>query len=380
MKLVIFSPFLNHHQVPLADELYHLLGEQFVFVSTRKNDAAQLKGGKDYSHRPYYLCAADSAEKYEKAFQLVKNAEVALISGGELEYEIARAKTNKLTFEVSERWLKRGWMNLFSPTIFKCFLAYWRYFRRKSVYKLCCSAYAATDHYKLGTFRGRCFKWGYFTKVGEKQLGASELNSSDSDVVRLMWCARFLHLKHPELAVLVAGRLKKAGYHFVLDMYGDGVELENTKELARQLNLNDVVKFHGSLANDEVLEQMKQHEIFLFTSDSNEGWGAVANEAMSNGCVLVGSDAIGSIPYLVRDGENGCIFRNMDIESLFGKVKYLLDSPKERKRLSIRAQEDMRNIWSPESAARNLLTLISDIQADKECSIQEGPGSKATPI
>lgn len=380
MKLAIFSPFLNHHQVPLADELYLLLGEQFVFVATRKHDASQLKGGKDYTHRPYYLCAADSAEEYEKAVQLVKNAEVALISGGELEYEIARAKTNKLTFEVSERWLKRGWVNLFSPTILKCFIAYWRYFHYKPVYKLCCSAYAATDHYKLGTFRGRCFKWGYFTKVGEKQLGASELNSSDSDIPRLMWCARFLRLKHPELAVQLTGRLKEAGYHFVLDMYGDGVELENTKELVHLLNLNDVVKFHGSLANDEVLEQMKQHEIFLFTSDSNEGWGAVANEAMSQGCVLVGSDVIGSIPYLVRDGANGCIFHSMDIDSLYRKVKYLLDNSKERKKLSIRAQEDMRNVWSPAAAARNLLTLISDIQAGKECSIQEGPGSKATPI
>ena len=125
---------------------------------------------------------------------------------------------------------------------------------------------------------------------------------------------------------------------------------------------------------------MKQHDIFLFTSDSNEGWGAVANEAMSQGCVLVGSDAIGSIPYLVKDGENGCIFCSMDIESLYRTVSYLLDNPEERERISIRAQEDMRNVWSPAAAARNLLTLISGIQAGKECSIPEGPGSIATPI
>lgn len=381
MKLVIFSPILNHHQVPLADELYHLLGEQFVFVATRKNDAAQLKGGKDYTHRPYYLCAADSAEKYKEALQLIEKADVALISGGELEYEIARSKTNKLTFEVSERWLKRGWINLFSPTILKCFIAYWRHFHRKPVYKLCCSAFAAKDHYKLRTYPDRCFKWGYFTKVDlDYKLESPKPGASDSEITSLMWCARFLSWKHPELPVKLARRLKENGYTFKIDMYGDGVELENTKQLAKELDVRDIVFFHGSMPNEQILEQMRKHEIFLFTSDSNEGWGAVANEAMSNGCVLAGSDAIGSIPYLIRDGENGCIFRNMDIDSLFEKLKYLLDNPQERKRMASNACSDMRNAWSPAAAAQNLLTLISDIQAGRASSIQEGPGSIATPI
>ncbi len=36
--------------------------------------------------------------------------------------------------------------------------------------------------------------------------------------------------------------------------------------------------------------------------------GAVANEAMANGCVVVGSHEIGSIPYLIQDLSNGlCI-------------------------------------------------------------------------
>lgn len=381
MKLVVFSPYLNHHQVPLADELYRLLGAQFVFVATRKHDASQLKGGKDYTNRPYCLCAAESSDQYERAMELLMDADVALISGGELEYEIARAKTNKLTFEVSERWLKRGWINLFSPTIFKSFLAYWRYFHHKPIYKLCCSAFATNDHYKLGTYRGRCFKWGYFTRVdSDYNLEAQELGASCAKITPIMWCARFLKLKHPELAVQLAKRLKDVGYSFILDMYGSGEELENNKALAQNLDVTDVVKFHGALPNEEILEQMKRHEIFLFTSDSNEGWGAVANEAMSQGCVLVGSDAIGSIPYLIRDGENGCIFRSMDCDSLYEKVKWLLDNAEKRKRLSENAKYDMLNVWSPAVAARNLLTLISDIQAGKESSIQEGPGSKATPI
>ena len=54
------------------------------------------------------------------------------------------------------------------------------------------------------------------------------------------------------------------------------------------------------MPNAKILQEMRKHEIFLFTSDRNEGWGAVSNESMSNGCMLVGSDGIGSIPFLVK--------------------------------------------------------------------------------
>ena len=53
-----------------------------------------------------------------------------------------RLKLGRLSFDMSERWLKRGIINLFSPSIFKMFLSYhlggWGH---KPLYKLCCSAF-----------------------------------------------------------------------------------------------------------------------------------------------------------------------------------------------------------------------------------------------
>ena len=34
MRLVLYTNYLNHHQVPVADELYRLLGDDFRFVAT----------------------------------------------------------------------------------------------------------------------------------------------------------------------------------------------------------------------------------------------------------------------------------------------------------------------------------------------------------
>ena len=49
---------------------------------------------------------------------------------------------------------------------------------------------------------------------------------------------------------------------------------------------------------------MEKSEIFLFTSDKGEGWGAVLNESMNSACAVVASHAIGSVPFLLKDGEN----------------------------------------------------------------------------
>lgn len=324
MTVTYFSNFLNHHQANVADELYEKLGTDYTFVELCPIYDWLLKGGySDLSSRPYVLQAWRSPENYRKAEELALNADVALFGGPEtLKLEVMRAKTGKLTFDVGERWLKRGLLNLASPRLLRYFWYYYTVFSKENVYKLCSSAYACGDHYKLYSFKNRCYKWGYFTKVEDFpfETSANFDVSSEETEVHLMWCARFLRWKHPELPVRLARRLKDKGYKFVFDMYGSGVELENVKRLASELEVTDVLRFQGNLPNDKILEQMRQHEIFLFTSDKNEGWGAVLNESMSNGCAVVASDEIGSVPFLVEDGVNGLVFKSEDLDSLETKV------------------------------------------------------------
>lgn len=383
MKIVFFSNFINHHQANVADELYKLTNGNYTFVELCPIYDWLLKGGySDLSSRPYVLQAWKNKENMRWAMELLYSADVALFSCPEAwKYEALRAKTGKLTFDVSERWLKRGWLNLASPRLLKYFWYYYTVFVHQNVYKLCSSAFACGDHYRLHSFKDRCFKWGYFTKVDNAfAVEASENVSTSENVPKLMWCARFLKLKHPELPVMMAAKLKSKGYKFMLDMYGSGVELDNTKKLVKQLGVSDVVFFKGNMPNEEILNAMRQHEIFLFTSDKNEGWGAVANEAMSNGCAIVASNAIGCVPFLVKDGENGCVFESCNLDSLCEKVEWLLDNGNKRKKLAVNAYHSMRDVWSPKNAAMNFLKLVDDLRSGRESSINEGPCSKANPI
>lgn len=381
MKLVFYSNYLNHHQVLIADELYVLLGEKYRFVATMPSNEKELKGGADYSNRPYCILAGEGIDAREEAMRLARESEVCVFGACSQEYAVIRAKGNHsgLSFEMGERWLKRGWLNIFSPRLIRWWINYRRYFHRKSFYKLCSSAFCAIDDWRLFAYRGRHYKWGYFTSV-ETELQESDWEIPTQKIVpqyKLMWCGRFLNWKHPELPIRMAANLKRKGYQFVLDMYGVGEELTATRDLVREMEVDDVVQFHGAKPNSEILKAMRNHDIFLFTSDRNEGWGAVANEAMANGCVLVASDAIGSAPYLVKNGINGYTFASENVDSLMMYVEELLCNPKLQQSMKIEARRTMVEVWSPRKAAVALLQLIDDLENGRECSILQGPCSIA---
>lgn len=375
MTLTFYSNYLNHHQVLIADELYSLLGDKFHFVATLPRNEKELKGGKDYSDRPYCVLASESNENRNRAMTYARESDVCVFGACSIEYAIERAKQKEcgLSFEMGERWLKRGIINILSPNLIRWWLNYIRYFHKKPFYKLCSSSYAAADDRALGAYRGRHYKWGYFTAV-PKDI---EVKNSSKTEPSIMWCSRFLDWKHPELPVRMAALLKQKGYEFQLDIYGAGVEEEPTKLLIQQLGVEDIVKMHGAQSNDKVLQAMREHEIFLFTSDRFEGWGAVANESMANGCAIVASNAIGSVPYLVKDGINGCIFESENVESLTKKVEWLLNHPKERYNMQCEARRTMTDMWSPKKAAEALLILINCLQEEKDTTINDGPCSKA---
>lgn len=54
MKVTFVSNYINHHQVPLSNELYRLLGEDYAFVQTEPMEEERIKQGwaKDYSTLP----------------------------------------------------------------------------------------------------------------------------------------------------------------------------------------------------------------------------------------------------------------------------------------------------------------------------------------
>lgn len=384
MKIVMLSNFINHHQVPVADELSSTFGIEYWFIETMSLPEEQRNlGYSNLSSKPYVIQSYKTNKEYQKAIKLINNADVVIVGSAPEDMILERLRNKKLTFRYSERLFKkrpwyfpdpRIWMDLWKKHI--------RY-KNKPLYMLAASAYTANDVYAIGAYKNKVYKWGYFTRVDEFPLEACKKldASSEGSAPHIMWCARFLRWKHPEMPVMLAKRLKDKGYNFHIDMYGSGEELNATMQLAQNLAVDDKVSFCGNLPNEDILNQMRQHEIFLFTSDRNEGWGAVLNESMSNGCAVVASNLIGSVPFLIQNGKNGLIFKSEDIDSLEKNVTYLLDNPSRRIEIAKNAILTMRSVWSPKNASKSFLELVEALTTKNSALIpKNGPCSKAERI
>lgn len=384
MTITFFSNFLNHHQLPFCLELIKLVGEDnFRFVACEAiHKERSLMGYEDMNSKyPFVVRAYESIENFNEANQLAKLSDVVIIGAASDVYVLKRIKEGKLTFRYHERWFKSKPWFLSGPRAWINFYKHHIRFKNKPLYMLAASAYAANDVYAIGAYKGKVYKWGYFTAVPEKiEVEASELDFSTSEIIpHIMWCGRFLKWKHPELPVQLAARLKADGYKFVLNMYGSGEELEPTKALAQDLHVEDVVVFCGNFSNQEILAAMRRHQIFLFTSDKNEGWGAVLNESMSSGCAVVASNRIGATPFLIQDGESGLIFKSENLDSLYVKVKSLLDDKDLCKHLSHNAYKTMAKIWNPKNAAQRFIQLVEALNNGDDTPFIDGPCSKAFP-
>lgn len=378
VTITFISNFINHHQVNVADCLAASDGVDYKFVETMAAPAWILNSGyPDYSARPYLIKAYQGKEEMKKARRLIDDSDVVIIGSAPEEWVEKRLLNDKVTFHYSERWFKKGYHSLLSPRAWKSWYKYHTRFRNKRSYMLCASAYTACDVRKVFAYPNKCFKWGYFTKVDNLDFEENLEAPRGVSRLRILYISRFLIWKHPDLPIRLARMLKDRGIDFELNMYGTGEEQVNIECLISKLDVGDCVNLCGNKPNDELLKIIRQHHIFLFTSDRNEGWGAVLNEAMSNGCAVIASDAIGSVPFLIKDGYNGLKFKSENLADLFKKTMYLVDNPLERERLAKNAYIMMRDIWSPENAASSFIKLAKSALNNNIEPPAEGPCSYA---
>ena len=376
IKVTFFSNFLLHHQTPFCEAMVRMIGKNFTFVATEQIPQERLQMGyKDLSHSASYaINSYESEENYQKALKLGKNSDVVIIGSAPDVFIEERLKENKLTFRYCERFFKKGKWRIFDPRVL---LAYYKLHvrnRKKNLHMLCASAYTAPDCRFISAYPKKTYKWGYFPPVTryeefDKILKQKKKNS-------ILWVARLIKLKHPEAPIEIARLLKAEGYTFHLNIIGIGPLQEKLETLIKKYGLGNEVCLLGSMSPEEVRVYMEQSEIFLFTSDKNEGWGAVLNESMNSGCAVAASDAIGSVPYLVKNGENGLTYESGKMKDLYQKVKWLLDNPDKRKVMSEKAYQTLVETWNAETAAERLLALIEDIQKGEEVRFVSGPCSR----
>lgn len=347
-----------------------------MFISTTIMSQERKNLGYGFDKDPEFVLHIyiDEAER-SIAEQWINDADIVIVGSAPEELLKYRKKSGKLIFRYSERPLKKG------IEIHKFFYRWLKWHinnsSRSNCYMLCASAFTAADYAKFGLFKGKCFKWGYFPEIKKYD----DLNKLIDEKRKntLLWVGRFLNWKHPDAVIRLAKSLKESGYQFELNIIGTGEMELQLKKMIIDLKLKDCVHMLGSMKPEQVRKYMEKSEIYLFTSDRQEGWGAVLNESMNSGCAVVASHAIGSVPFLIKNRHNGYIYKDGNEDDLYNKVKYLLDNPDEQRRLGKAAYETIINEWNAEIAAKRLVNLAEHILAGEKSPdlYESGPCSKA---
>ena len=371
MVLVTLSNYFNHHQKPLADALYRLLGESYHFIETTGVPEFRKKLGYQEITAPYIIKYYE--ETRGDVDKLIAEADVVIYGEAPLAIIKARYKAGKLTFRDDESRYKNPNRYLKWPVY--TFKSLWL----NKGYLLCASAYAPIDYILSGMQTKKCFRWGYFTELKkyniDKLMAQKRIQTPQG--VSILWAGRLIGLKHPDSVIKVSEHLNRLGIAFTMNVIGSG-ELDNKlKAETQKKGLIDKIHFLGSMTPAEVREHMEKADIFMFTSDRQEGWGAVLNESMNSGCAVVADGNIGSVPYLIDDGVNGLVYKSTNCNDLCKKVEWLVRHPSQMSQMGRNAYHTMTSLWNSEKAANNLIDLCNALLKGKDNPNLTGPCSQA---
>lgn len=375
MSISFFSNFFNAHQVPVALELCCNPEVDYSFIAMQQVDGLEGRACLNDSY-PFVIKRYLGGIEEEKAMSHAVCDDIVVFGdmAGDESYVRARAKSGKPFFRYSERLLKRGdWWAYMPPKRWRTYDRFGRYCK-SNMYVLCASAFTARDLSKFGFPEERCLKWGYFPEL---PVSGARPRRKLGDKVKLLSVQRVIDWKRVDLQVEAIRLLRDKGYDFDFRIVGDGNCSNVIRQIVDDNGLGNCIKLMGTVPHDRTLEMMVDADIFIATSNRKEGWGAVVNEAMAAGCAVVASDQMGSVPYLIRDGVDGIVFRSGDAVDLADAIAPLIADEGSRAKLGSNAQKRVFGDWGAACAAERLVSYSEGLLCGLDRRYPEGPISAA---
>ena len=227
---------------------------------------------------------------------------------------------------------------------------------RANVHYLPMGAYAAEDVRRIGAFGDRLWTWAYFTEVAQQPPQPRTAGQTC-----ILWAGRMLKLKRVDLLLEAVARVCREPGFGRLDVVGDGPEKGRLLKMSRKLGLADRCAFHEFVAADRVRALMREADVYVLPSNRGEGWGMVANEAMSDGAVLVANAQAGAARVLVDHGRTGFLFEDGNATALADILQTLLADASLRETVRQTAWQEMQRLWHPRVGAERLIALCQGL-------------------
>lgn len=336
MKFCLYAHEISPHLMPLAREMVKMFGaEEVRYVYTNSLGDGRKKMGWVETQESWVI---NKNEQPDAAGDWLLNSEILLCEHRDLDLWKNRAENGKGIFYTSERWFKPilthlpGWLRLLKPSYLKMAMRAGRLFNKyDNLVYLVDGVHAAKDFVRVslmaeGNMWGALFPpelnfdkcpgsyvgnrsrvrvqvlskrqllmWGYFVTTSEKDRETVRREHNSGDALKILWVGRFLGWKRVDTIIRAAAGIENVS----VDLFGVGPEEKRLRKLASRLNAP--VSFHKPVPISEVRKVMREHDMYILSSNAWEGWGAVVNEALEEGMDVVGTYEAGASSAMLPD-------------------------------------------------------------------------------
>lgn len=166
---------------------------------------------------------------------------------------------------------------------------------------------------------------------------------------------RITGVKNHKLFMECLGILAARDVGFQVSIIGDGELRADIEYLAAEMGLKDQVTFTGWVRD---LVPVYAAIDYLFLTSKNEGTPVAIIEAMAAGRIVI-STAVGGVPDLIRDGENGFLVERQDPVAFADRFMQVQALAPERKQAIRMAARETAKEFSVEKLLENMNKLYS---------------------
>lgn len=193
-------------------------------------------------------------------------------------------------------------------------------------------------------------------KIGNK------MEITDKKVV--LYVGRLLKRKGVEYLLKAFAEVKNEFGDVVLVIIGDGVHAKELKLLAENLGISDSVFFVGQVENEKLPNYYDLCNICVVPSINHkmkDPWVFVVNEAMYFSKPVVVTDAVGAAFDMVKNGINGYIVPEKNVNELFKALKNILSDQELELKMGKESKRIIENNFRYENMAKGFKEAISHV-------------------
>lgn len=177
------------------------------------------------------------------------------------------------------------------------------------------------------------------------------LTSSTREHPALLYASRLVRWKGGEYLLQALSHLVPANTR--LWIAGEGPYEDTLRELARELGVEERVRFLGRLDQAELAALYRSCAMLVATSFVNETFGMALCEAMACEAAVVASD-FGGFREVVEDGVTGLLARPQDPHDLAARINALLADPALAQEMGNAGRQRVLSMFSWEAVASRL--------------------------